>query len=573
MLVVNSNFYYFVFLLRHHTTIREIPSLSWRKILYRPLWQYLRGYYPKLIINKSAFERIEMEKDISKIIFKQFEKNGTVLISGSKAAKKIIAFLKINGLSRKDIENFFQHPEQTLGPFDALSKHFSNGLANAANFHIQEIELLTNPVVRTLAYGSISKLGAYFIHLGRKLKGHQLESMDHILIRIGRKIIRTCRDLGRAYIRIFRFTWIYRAPFLHMLWQYANVDPMPIIQGYIKNIPIDTRLSPVFKCPDQRVASCGLIGIDFLPSRGKLYFLESNFNPGHYIDRNLLFPEGDTLCNHLSDWAVINGYSKIIFFPHNIQAIFDNDLEDAWRQIAQKRGLHLEIVDDPLIGSAYPRSRRMFMDCLTAGVLYINGRHLTGPLSRLIAEKGLLEQEIRLFNDNIKHNDDKIPVPKAILSDVDVPRVNDDSVFPNIIVKNARLDQTKGIFLYKSRNLPVGSNTWPQIAYEYVVPDLEINRVNGVIGRYVSIFRAYLLITPDGPVYAGARKDISSVAIPTTLPFGMIDEKSPYITNLYVGAYSVAHSEKEDQACQEAVLSIGTVVFRFLKEKHILTVK
>jgi len=74
-------------------------------------------------------------------------------------------------------------------------------------------------------------------------------------------------------------------------------------------------------------------------------------------------------------------------------------------------------------------------------------------------------------------------------------------------------------------------------------------------------------------LYPGARKGISSVAIPPTLPFGMIIDKFPFITNHYAGSYYVAYSKAEDQACHDAVLRIGTVIFRFLREKHILTLE
>jgi len=514
-----------------------------------------------------------MEKNISKSIIELCEGMGTSYVSGLEAVKKIRAFFKESECSPKDIEILFRNPDKELGSFEALPKIFREGLANSAHFHIQEMNLLTSFVVRTLAYGPISRMGEWLIHQGWRLKGTRLGWMHYDVVLLGRKIFRACRIVCRTYLRLFRFTGLYRAPFPHMLWKYVNFDPWNLIQGYIKNIRLDPRLSPVFKCARQSATSCGLVGIDFLPSKGKLYFLESNFNAGHRITRHLLFSKGDTVCNHLVNWVAINGYLKIIFFPHNFQAIFEKDLEDAWRRIAQKRGICLEIVDDPIIGSPWPRSRGMLMNCQSPGTIYVNGRHLVSPLSRLISEKGLLEQEIRRFNDSIQQDEDKIPVPKVIFSEEDIPQVDDDALFPNIIVKNARLDQAKGISLYKSKQIPAEANSYPNIAYEYVTPDLEVKEEEGGIQHYVYIFRAYLLITPDGPVYLGARKDISSRAVPNTLPFGMIDDKSRYIANYYSGAYPVAHTEAEDEVCRDAVLSLGTVVFRFLREKHILTLE
>ena len=512
-----------------------------------------------------------MENDLDRNIIKLIQENTGSFIAGSMAAAKIKAFLKENGCSRKYIDIFFSHPDKTLGSFDSLPADVQDELARAAHFHIQEMNLLTNLLAQSFAYGYIQKMGGYLVHLGWKLRGTQSDHINSTLVRIGRKIIRQGRDVSRTFIRYLRFTRFYHAPFIHMLWMYAKADPWPLIQNYIKRTPVDSRLSPVFKCADQGAASCGLIGIDLLPSRGKLYFIESNFNPGHNITRHLISPEGDILCHRLTDWAAKNGYTRIVFFPFNYPGIFEKKLEDAWRSIALKKGINIEIVDDPTIGSPWPRSRRVLMNCNSPGTLYVNGRHLVSPLSRVISEKGLLDEEIRRFNEHV-HVEERIPIPQVIRNEEDIPPVADDTEFPNIIIKNARLDETKGVYLYKSKHLPAGANSWPNIAYEYIIPDLVVKEDQGVMKRYVYLFRVYLLITPDGPVYLCARKGISSVPVPKTMPFGMVEDKSPYITNYHAGAYYVTHSDDEEQACRKAALSIGAVIFRFLKEKHILTV-
>ena len=342
-------------------------------------------------------------------------------MTGSMAAAKIKAFLKENGCSRKDIDIFFSHPDKTLGSFDSLPVDLRDGFANAAHFHIQEMNLLTNSVVRNLAYGAVPRFGEYIVHWGWKLKGGRLDEKDSVLMRIGRKIIRQCRDAGRSYITRFRFTKFYRAPFIHMLWMYAKVDPWPLIQNYIKRIPLDPRLSPVYKHIKQGATSCGLIGIDLLPSQGKLYFIESNFNPGHNIARHLISPEGDILCHRLTDWAVQSGYLKIVFSPFNFPELFERRLEDAWRHIALEKGINLEIVDDPMVGSPWSRSRRMLMNCNSPGTLYVNGRHLVSPLSRVISEKGLLDEEIRRFNKHV-HVEERIPIPSIIRNEEDIPK-------------------------------------------------------------------------------------------------------------------------------------------------------
>lgn len=512
--------------------------------------------------------------DLKESFIKICEENRPFPVKGSKALKDIKAFLKKYGYSIEDIRNFFLQPERTLGPFDELPISLRESLANAAHFHIQEANSLTSSLLRKVALGSIFHAGVALVHQGWKVKegyppwiGLKFIRLGKLLILIGRKTIMIGGFLSRMFLKLFRFTAFYRAPFIHMLWMYAKVDPWILIQDYIKRIPVDPRLSPVFKCAKRQVMSCGLVGIDLLPSNGRLYFLESNFNAGHSIERHRLFPEGDTVCVHLVNWAAKNGFRNIVFYPDNSLQSFDRNLEQAWDDIVRKNNLRLEIIDDPRIGSPWPRRNKLFMDYRSDDTLYVNGRCLESPLSRLIARKGLMEIEIKRFNENIAY-DKKIPIPRFIHSNDEVPNTGDRARYPNIIIKNATLDMTQGITLYKANRLPDNANTWPNIAYEYVVPDLIVKENYGMIEEYVYNFRAYMLITPDGPVYLGAKKNVSACPIPNSLSFGAVKKKSSYIANRYVGAYSVLHNKMEDHACKDAILSIGAVVFNFL-EKNI----
>jgi hypothetical protein len=499
-----------------------------------------------------------MKDDLGKSFISFCANQGSSRVRGSIIARKIKALLRECECTPDEIKGLLQNPGLTLGPFDRLPEMLRESLAASAEFHIRERNLLSHGVARSLAYGPLLRVGGYLVHKSWKLKDNRLGWLQAHLLQAGGKVQRAGRTLARVFIRLFRYTRFYRAPFLLMLWEYVKFDPGALIQDYINNIPVDRRLSPVFKDPGRRISSCGFVGIDFLRARGKLYFLEGNFNAGHNIGRHLISPEG--------------GYTKIVFFPNNHSGVFEKNLEDAWRQIALKKGIHLEIVDYPAVGSPWHRSRRMFMDLNSPGTLFVNGRYLVGPLSRLIAEKGLLDKEIRRFNALVP-SDARIPIPKEIADQEDVPSLDDEGLFPNIIIKNARLDKTMGIHLYRSKHLPAGANSRPNIAYEYVIPDLMVKEDRGTIKKYVYNFRTYLLVTPDGPVYLGVKKGISSAAIPKSLPIGMVGDKSPYITNRYAGSYHAPHSEAEDQLCKSATLSVGMVINRFIRDKYNLAIE
>ncbi len=511
-----------------------------------------------------------MARDIAGALIDLCSSCGEVCVRGPAARRRIERFLKEETYSKDDIVAFFTNLSRLLGPFDGLPEAFRRSLAAAAEFRIRESHFLSHAGTRILAYGPLSKLGAGLVHLGWKLRGKRLAGFRRYPIILGRKAQGAGRRLAQALIRRFPFVGFYRAPFLHFIWTYVKFDPEALIQDYIQNIPVDHRLSPVFRVPSRGAEACGLVGIDLLPARGRLYFLEANFNAGHHIERHRLFPQGDTVCRHLVDWAAGNGYLSVVFFPLNNGA-FEKGLEEVWRQMAEEKGIRLEIVDNPAYGSPWPRSRRILMDLRSTRTLFVNGRYLAGPLGRLISEKGLMEEEISRFNAALAP-EHQVPAPKMIALQEDVPPLDKEGLFPNIIVKNARLDKAVGVSLYRSTRLPDGANSWPHLAYEYVAPDLIDEEEGGMIKRFVSIFRGYLLVTTDGPVYLGARKDIAPVAVPDALPLGMVADKSPYITNLHLGAHSEAHSEAEDAKCRAAVLSLGAVIDRFLRNKHDLIV-
>jgi len=231
---------------------------------------------------------------------------------------------------------------------------------------------------------------------------------------------------------------LYPGPFPSFLWTLAGFDSSGLIQDYISGILLEPRLSPVFEAP-HGVMSCGLVGIDLLPSRGSLYFPESNFTPGHSPQRDRISPADDTVCNYLAAWASGQGFTKLVFFSYNYPAVFEQSMEEAWQTVGKRNGIRIEIVDDPAFASPWRRSRRVLMDPHARGTLYVNGRHLPGPLPRLVSRKGLMEAAIRRFwGPSITTG--CLALPGLVRRDADLRPLDEQSPFPNLIIKRADLD-------------------------------------------------------------------------------------------------------------------------------------
>ena len=156
--------------------------------------------------------------------------------------------------------------------------------------------------------------------------------------------------LLQKYLELFTFTRYFEAPIIYYSWKYIKYNPTNIIQNYINQIPIDHRIGPVYKCSQKKIICCAFIGLDFLPTNGNLYFLESNFNPGHSIERHYAYEAGDTVCHHLCAHAKGLDLEKIVFYPYNFDS-FPIDLEKEWKKIAKYYDVEIEIIDSPSAGS------------------------------------------------------------------------------------------------------------------------------------------------------------------------------------------------------------------------------
>lgn len=464
------------------------------------------------------------------------------------------------------LRRVWQKPVENFGPFSNLPNHLQDALSDAADFHMHESHFATAQIPRLLGQGPMVHLGSLLVHWGWIIHRHIAKHPGRAIIGIGRGSIKMARLSAKIYLKIFRFTPLYRAPFLHFLWKRIGLNPWDLIQNYICGIPMSSAIHPVFTKRKGETVGAAFVGIDLLPSRGKLYFMEGNFNAGHYMERARLGPGGDTVCQHLLDWAKSRGYPTIHIYPSNSKLQFPEDLERSWQEMARRAGIAIKIVDDPYLGSAQARMRGLLGELERCKVL-VNGRYITDPITTLIAGKGVLEDELQKHNASAA-KEEQILFPRKIHSDADLPDPDLNPALPNLIIKDVRRDRGAGIYLFKTRILPDQAQIPNHVSYEFIPPDYHEESIDGELKRFVYLFRAYLLIAPDGAHYMGARKDISSIPVADSLPFGRVLDKARFATNLYLGAYSVPHSDAEDDVCRATTQAIGSVIHRFLHKKY-----
>lgn len=453
-----------------------------------------------------------------------------------------------------------------LGNWDQLKEDYRRVLSEYALHHYQEMALNSCHAVRWIAKGEIYKIAARTIGIGWRVRKYGLFS-SRVLIFAGRKTILLCRKLASGLLGMMKRMNFCKTPALDQVFSICKIDTN-IIENYIEQIPATPDTSIVFNIPGRDSFACALIGLDLLPSGGKLYFIEANMSPGHYVARHRCFPEGDTLCWHLIRYAQQMKFGRICFCPTARQKHFDGKLETYWQRIAESNNILLEIIDDAYLGSPYKRRSNDQIKYDQPGCLYVNAYYQDTAFCNMISRKGHLEGLINRHNAKCGQ-EKRIPVP--ILYDKREPnRIKQgDGKYPNVIIKNKNIDQAKGIRLYKTEILPEVSDDGECIISEYVAPDTIRKEIDGGVQEFVYLYRTYLIISPAGAVYAGARKDISGTPLPERCEKGEISNIAPYITNLTTaGDYCVSHSMGEDRQCEKATMDIGNLIYDWFARKY-----
>jgi hypothetical protein len=497
-------------------------------------------------------------------------------ISGREAKRRIESLIRKAECSVDALRDFWSAPEENLGPFPELPETFQAALADAAFLYHQEGNFRSSGRLQWWARSPVYRLGCRLRHRGVRWsaaskEGRLPDAAGKFFYLWGRRLTMAHDRVVRSGVRATRYTILSRTSFIRALWDYAEVDSDELIFRYVSNIPIDPGYGPVFNTRSKRVASCALSGLDLLISADGIYFVESNFNAGFRTSRLEVFPGGDPVAIKLFDYAATCGYSRIVFFPFSRKAFFPQELEAAWRDIAERHGISFEIREEPAFTAPHREFCEATIDLEADGTLYVSGRSWDSPLKSLIREKGRLDEEIERYTSRFPERV-QVRLPKRVYGDAELTSYDGTSRFPNLIVKNALMDEATGIALYKTDRIPETANAWPNLAYQYVRPDCVTRSDGPQESDYVFIYRAYVLITPDGPVYLGARKDISATAVPTTLATGKVDDISPYIVNLNLEDIATQPEPSEDEKVKEAVLQIGAVVDDYLNRKHRLVI-
>jgi hypothetical protein len=490
-------------------------------------------------------------------------------VSGHEARRVAVRLERETGCSREDYRALWERPETSFGPFEDLPEALQDALRAAVVREMEERRLAAGPRLRPGVPAPVFRVGSELSRVGRwiRSRGSGWRRIGRGVYLCGRGLCWLSERVRRAWLDVTRFSPLAEVPPLHALWAWAGVDPMRPAIRYVRGIPCDPAATPVYRDTRRNVEAWMMVGLDLLPSDGDLYYVEANVNPGFMMGRHKKYPEEDPLVAMMIDRARSRGQDRLVLFPSSVTCI-GRKLETIWRRQARTAGIELEVRDDPRRRSPYRRPFDPVMCPEAEDTLYLNVRTLHHPLCVLLGEKGLFEDEVARHNRRAP-SEERIPVPRRIRTPADVPPTSPDARFPNVIVKDPLLDEARAIWPYRVSSLDEDVLGPPNVAFEFVPPDLEELTQNGMSGEYGIKFRVNVVITPDGPRVVETVKATGGAPVPERLEEGPVGDLRPYVINSHVdGSEYFDASEEEHRRVAPAALRIGRLVHEALDRLH-----
>jgi hypothetical protein len=473
------------------------------------------------------------------------------------------------GWTRDEYRVLWEDPEASLGPFEDLPRDLRAALADAVAREMAERSFVPGSRLDDRVHGFVFHLGSEIAHRGRRLssRGRRWRRAGRSLYLCGRTLCWASERVGRAWIAATRFVGPWETSGFHALWKWAGVDPTRPAIEYVRGLPCDPRITPVYRDPGRRVASWMMVGLDLLPSDGEAYFIEANINPGFYMGgRYRGRPEEDPILAAAIAGAGREGCERIVVFPSSVAAL-PRFVEEWWKNQVARAAVGLEIRDDPRVRSQYRRATDPVMAPGAERTLFVNIRTLPHPINVLLEEKGRFEEEIERHNARVSGGE-WIPVPRRVRSSEELPPIEPGGRFPNLVVKHALLNEARDVRMYRISRLEPWMTRPPHVAFEFVPPELEERSENGVHGEYATRMRANLFITPDGPVIGNFWKGIAGAPVPDRLEEGEVANATPYMVNGHAGARHLRPTEAECERMTPAALRIGWLVHDVLRRLH-----
>jgi hypothetical protein len=310
-----------------------------------------------------------------------------------------------------------------------------------------------------------------------------------------------------------------------------------------------------------------IVGLDFVQNADGYWLLECNMDCGLLGQRTAMYAQDPFVANVL-DFAAAHGYRRLGIVSGATSV--DPDMARQYREGGAARKIEVRLFEnafDPRFGHETTVSLPKFAD---GGTLILRNRHYRTALDYVIHHKRASSRALRIYKEETGDSSFRLPVTSA---DPFIDRTDESDPYPNLVFKLPELDDGEGVVFLKASSVSHAR----EIAAEAVraaPPRSRLSRLylslrdrQGIFQEYVRtpfvddrrLFkaRAYVLITPAGARFLSSQKTICAKPLPARLPFGIVQDQSPYLASYRPGSRWVLPSAEEEERLRSAALGVA----------------
>ena len=471
-------------------------------------------------------------------------------------------------------------PAAELGPFDSLS---ASAQAYLRRFCREE------DAVRALADG---RLSAALVQCGASVS-RVLYAAERAAARLGARAPRPWQPPAERVRQALRRTArkSTHLPFVLRRWAHREVARLRLRAGrrdlatilrargfdhrqlafeYLAGLEQLPGCISVLHRPQARVTYAVLMGLDFVRSGDRLWFLEANCNPVLMDARLALHAEADDpWVNNLLGCVRRRGYRRLVVYGYRP---FRHGHTLALQAAAQRAGIQVDVFDDIFFRRHPGHARAWLMQNGVADAFVLRAKTFDVLFDRAILSKRQTRDIVT--RAGVDWSAAGLAMPPVLTSGAPAPNYDPAGRFPNIVGKREDLDRGAGVSFYKLPRVPDLAAEGVDYFEEYRVPDPCRQRV--VRGEQIALppaaqgawkIRSYAVLTPDGIEYLSSIKVISGLPIPERLPDGKVTRKSIFLATINEGGVYSAVTAAEDEEYQRAVAAVGDALLGWVKFK------
>ena len=359
-------------------------------------------------------------------------------------------------------------------------------------------------------------------------------------------------------------------PTLAAALKLAGLDARVIASSYLRRTPQPIETAAYWHDPVRQRTVGVVIGIDFIVNDEGVWFVESNLNVGLIEERSELY-QVDPFVTNLVQFARDKGYTSIVYLACNDYGV-DTIMARRMEETAAAAGLRATVVED-----RYAPQGRLSQSYLVppfAGdrTLVVRGKMFHTTLDALFHNKTLTLQAIEAYQQSFADTDVQLPPRVETLPE----RLPMKEAFPNLVYKFPERDQGQGVIFLRAPSVARAreiladrvemnrhsvANIWTKLRYSLKLEDqagIFQSYISSSLleGRRLAVARAHVLATPVGNVFLSAHRIVSNLAVPESLPEGLVTNATPYIVNYSLDSVHAPMPPDEEARVSRAALGV-----------------